>query len=140
MNSRPGKGSVFFVSAHRTPAPESRDERGAPLLAPRSEPLRGLKVLAIDNEPRVLEGMKSLMSRWGCAVVTSHGLEEARDEVATFGAPDVVIADYHLDHGDGVEAIRVCARRSGRDVSAILATADRARKCAIRRRAPTSSS
>ena len=44
-----------------------------------SEPLHGLKVLAIDNEPRVLEGMRSLMSRWGCAVVTAHGLAEARE-------------------------------------------------------------
>ncbi len=126
LNSRPGKGSVFFVTAPiGTPAPESRGERGAPLPAPRSEPLRGLKVLAIDNEPRVLEGMKSLMSRWGCAVVTAHGLEEARDALATFGAPDVVIADYHLDHGDGVEAIRVLRKALGRHVSAILATADR---------------
>ena len=126
LSSRPGKGSVFFVTAPiGTAAPESRDERGAPLLALGSEPLRGLKVLAIDNEPRVLEGMQSLMSRWGCAVVTAHGLNEAREALEAFGAPDVVIADYHLDQGDGVEAIRALRKALGRDVSAILATADR---------------
>jgi CheY-like chemotaxis protein len=126
LSSRPGKGSVFFVTAPiGTAAPESRNERGAPLLALGSEPLRGLKVLAIDNEPRVLEGMQSLMSRWGCAVVTAHGLNEAREALEAFGAPDVVIADYHLDQGDGVEAIRALRKALGRDMSAILATADR---------------
>jgi CheY-like chemotaxis protein len=79
----------------------------------------------IDNEPRVLEGMQSLMSRWGCAVVTAHGLNEARDALEAFGAPDVVIADYHLDQGNGVEAIRALRKALGREVSAILATADR---------------
>jgi Na+/proline symporter/signal transduction histidine kinase len=126
LNSRPGEGSVFFVTAPiGTAALESRDEHGAPLPAAGSEPLRGLKVLAIDNEPRVLEGMQSLMSRWGCVVATAHGLNEARDALEAFGAPDVVIADYHLDQGDGVEAIRVLRKALGRDVSAILATADR---------------
>ena len=126
LNSRPGKGSVFFVTAPiGTPTPESREDSGAPLVAAASEPLNGLKVLAIDNEPRVLEGMRSLMSRWGCAVVTAHGLAEAREALETFGAPDVVIADYHLDQGDGVEAIRALRADLGRDVPAILATADR---------------
>ena len=82
-------------------------------------------MLAIDNEPRVLEGMRSLMSRWGCAVVTAHGLAEAREALGAFGAPDVVIADYHLDQSDGVEAIRALRADLGRDVPAILATADR---------------
>src|SRR5208282_751963 len=125
LNSRPGKGSVFFVTAPLgTPTPESRDETGAPLAAG-GEPLSGLKVLAIDNEPRVLEGMRSLMSRWGCSVVTAHGLAEAREALEAFGAPDVVIADYHLDQGDGVEAIRALREDCGRTVPAILATADR---------------
>ncbi len=126
LNSRPGKGSVFFVTAPiGTPTPQSRDDSGVPVVQGGSEPLNGLKVLAIDNEPRVLEGMRSLMSRWGCAVVTAHGLAEAREALGTFGAPDVVIADYHLDQGDGVEAIRALRADLGRDVPAILATADR---------------
>ena len=42
-----------------------------------------------------------------------------------FGAPDVIIADYHLDLGDGVAAIRALRERFGRSTPAILATADR---------------
>ena len=39
--------------------------------------------------------------------------------------PDVIIADYHLDFGDGVAAIRALRERFGRSTPAILATADR---------------
>ena len=58
LRSRPGKGSVFFVTAPLgRAAPESRAQPGAPEPLAAGEPLVGLKVLAIDNEPRVLEGL-----------------------------------------------------------------------------------
>jgi Na+/proline symporter/signal transduction histidine kinase len=126
LNSRPGEGSVFSVAAPRgEAAPTNVSDDGAPAAAAPGEPLSGLKVLAIDNEPRVLEGMRALMSRWGCSVATAHGLAEAREALARFGAPDVVIADYHLDEGDGIETIRALRDDFGRSVPAILATADR---------------
>ena len=126
LRSQPGKGSAFFVTAPLgVAAPESRVEAGAPEPVAAGEPLEGLKVLAIDNEPRALEGLGGLLSRWGCRVATAHGLEEAMAAVEGFGAPDVVIADYHLDSGDGLAAIRVLREHFGRGVAAILATADR---------------
>ncbi len=125
LNSRPGKGSVFSVAAPTgKPTAESREETGA-LTAAGGEPLSGLKILAIDNEPRVLEGMRVLLSRWGCVVATAHGLAEAREAIARFGSPDVIIADYHLDQGDGVQAVRTLRAELGWAAPAILATADR---------------
>ncbi len=107
LRSRPGEGSVFSVTAPlgRTPL-RPRAEPGAPEPVAAGEPLDGLKVLAIDNEPRVLEGLRVLLTRWGCVVATAHGLEEAMAALDAFGAPDVIIADYHLDSSDGVAAIR----------------------------------
>jgi CheY-like chemotaxis protein len=117
---------VFFVTAPlgRT-APKLRAEPGAPEPVAAGEPLDGLKVLAIDNEPRVLEGLRALLTRWGCLVATAYGLEEAMAALDAFGPPDVIIADYHLDLGDGVAAIRALRERFGRSTPAILATADR---------------
>jgi CheY-like chemotaxis protein len=127
LRSRPGMGSVFFVTAPlgRTPA-ASRREPGAPeqpVVA--GEPLNGLKVLAIDNEPRVLEGLLVLLQRWGCLVATAHGLAEAETALEEFGAPEVIIADYHLDSDNGVAAIHALRERFGRSTPAILVTADR---------------
>jgi CheY-like chemotaxis protein/anti-sigma regulatory factor (Ser/Thr protein kinase) len=126
LRSRPGKGSVFFVTAPlgRLPA-EFHREPGAPETVVASEPLNGLKVLAIDNEPRVLEGLLALLQRWGCRVATAYGLAEAEAALEAFGAPDVIIADYHLDSGNGVAAIRALRERFGRSTPAILITADR---------------
>ena len=126
LRSRPGKGSVFFVTAPLGRAAlKPRAESGAPEPVATGEPLDGLKVLAIDNEPSVIEGLRVLLTRWGCLVATAHGLEEAMAALDAFGAPDVIIADYHLDSGDGVAAIRSLRARFGRSTPAILATADR---------------
>jgi len=40
-------------------------------------------------------------------------------------APDVMIADYHLDQGNGIETILALRWRLGTDLPAILLTADR---------------
>ena len=85
----------------------------------------GLKVLAIDNEPRVLEGLRVLLKRWGCLIATAKGLDETAAALDALGAPDVIIADYHLDSGDGLAAIRALRERFGRSIPAILVTADR---------------
>jgi CheY-like chemotaxis protein len=69
--------------------------------------------------------MRVLLKRWGCLVATAHGLEEAEAALDAFDAPDVIIADYHLDSGDGVAAIRALRERFGRSIAAILVTADR---------------
>jgi Na+/proline symporter/signal transduction histidine kinase len=126
LRSRPGRGSVFFVTAPLARAAlKPRAEPGAPEPVAAGEPLEGLKVLAVDNEPRVLEGLSVLLRRWGCRVATARGLEDCETALDAFGAPDVIIADYHLDSSDGVAAIRSLRTRFGRSLPAILATADR---------------
>src|SRR5271166_5830150 len=125
LRSLPERGSAFFVTASLGEPAAEAAERAAPAAPAGGEPLSGLKVLAVDNEPRVLKGMQALLNRWGCAVATASGLNEARAALAKFGAPDVIVADYHLDEGDGIEAILALRRDFGRDIPAILATADR---------------
>jgi Na+/proline symporter/CheY-like chemotaxis protein len=126
LRSRPGRGSVFFVTAPLArAAPKPRADLSALEPVAAGEPLAGLKILAIDNEPRVLEGLSVLLKRWGCRVATARGLEDSETALAAFGAPDVIIADYHLDSSDGVAAIRALRKRFGRSLPAILATADR---------------
>jgi CheY-like chemotaxis protein len=98
--------------------------------------LNDLLVLAIDNEPRVLEGMRALLEKWGCVVATAAGLADSPSAMRAFSAaPDVIIADYHLDDGDGLAAIGALRAAFGADIPAILATADRSvevREAALR--------
>jgi Na+/proline symporter/signal transduction histidine kinase len=124
LRSKPGAGSVFTVEAPLgAPAAPLLAVAGAPVTVRAGEPLHGLAVLVIDNEPRVLDGMRTLLEKWGCRVATASGLESALARLDV--VPDVIIADYHLDDGDGLQAIAALRERLGFAIPAILATADR---------------
>ncbi|MEN3930148.1 NahK/ErcS family hybrid sensor histidine kinase/response regulator [Microvirga sp. W0021] len=123
--SEPGKGSVFRVDipiVANVPVLQQQDE---PKQAP-ATPLAGMKVLAIDNEPVILEGMKVLLQGWGCKIITAAGVEEALSIAENDPTIiDAVIADYHLDDGDGLQAIKVVREAYQDDILAVLITADR---------------
>ena len=88
--------------------------------------LDGLVVIAIDNEPTILEGMQLLVGGWGARVIVAASLDAAIENLrAENVAPDVIVADYHLDDGDGMEAIAGLRARFGEATPAILLTADR---------------
>jgi Na+/proline symporter/CheY-like chemotaxis protein len=122
-----GRGSHFSVEVPlSTAVPASR------LRQPAHEPdharLAGVTVLCLDNDPSILNGMQSLLTGWGCRVLKAHDLETALCAIAQHAAkPDALLVDYHLDNGDGVEAIGTLRERLGGDVNAILITADRNR-------------
>jgi Na+/proline symporter/signal transduction histidine kinase len=127
LRSRPGKGSVFAVAAPvAAPTPETPHRDAAPAPAPRLSPLAGMVVVAIDNDPRIVEGMKTLLSAWGCLPIVARGQREALAELARQRrVPDAVLADYHLDEGDGVDAIVALRWKFGPHLPAALITADR---------------
>jgi CheY-like chemotaxis protein len=53
----------------------------------------------MDNDARVLEGMRGLLCNWGCRVVAAATHEAALREVKRMGRearPELIISDYHL--------------------------------------------
>jgi CheY-like chemotaxis protein len=107
----------------------------ARVLAPRSEEseaprvssfLSGTTVLCLDNEEAILDGMSLLLSGWGCSVLPARSASEALELVQSAGTtPDVILADYHLDEGTGLDAIERLRAEIGANVPALLITADR---------------
>ena len=71
IDSGRGKGTRFSVilpvSTAAEPAYWPRPSRGCRL----RRRLGGLSVLCIDNDPRILEGMRLLLEGWGCQVETA---------------------------------------------------------------------
>jgi Na+/proline symporter/signal transduction histidine kinase len=130
LRSEPGVGSVFAVLAPRGAASSDlAAEASPPAPALASEALSGLRVLAIDNERRVLDGMRVLLGKWGCRIAVARSLDEALEALGDLdGTPDAIVADYHLDEGDGLAAIAALRERVGFPVAAILATADRSQE------------
>ena len=124
LDSVPGRGSRFSVLVPRA-APLPAMATGSGVRHTPAAQLAGLKLLVIDNEPSILDGMKLLLEGWGCVVATAAGLDEALALVGRKDEPDVVIADYHLDHGNGISAISALRERARSPKPAILLTADR---------------
>ena len=84
-------------------------------------------VLCIDNEPKILDGMATLLGGWGCRVLKAPDLKSALAAVSDAKAvPSGLLVDYHLDAGNtGIDAIAALRWRFGTDLPAILITADR---------------
>ena len=88
--------------------------------------LADMLVLCIDNEPKILDGMETLLGGWGCRVLKAPDLKSALATVSDAKAvPSGLLVDYHLDSGNGIDAIAALRWRFGAELPAILITADR---------------
>ncbi|MEP9370676.1 PAS domain-containing hybrid sensor histidine kinase/response regulator [Mesorhizobium sp. KR1-2] len=124
IDSDSGQGTRFSVLLPVTAArePDLVAEAGPQPAA--GAALNGLTVFCIDNDARILAGMRLLLEGWGCEVnghVGSQGFEATRPEKA----PDLILADYHLDGENGLEAITKLRALYGCKTPAVLVTADR---------------
>ncbi len=125
VESEPGRGSRFSVTVPRASAVSPRQlQFDEPPIE--SGQLAGATALCIDNEPAILDGMETLLHGWGCSVIKARDLRGALAQLAD-GAPipNGLLVDYHLDEGNGIEAILALRRHCGTDLPAILITADR---------------
>jgi CheY-like chemotaxis protein len=125
LRSNVGSGSRFSIEV-----PRAKASTGTPRLHTVPKPdvgrLDGVVVLCIDNERAILDGMESLLGGWGCRALKAADLVEALAAIEASGLePDGLLVDYHLDGGNGIAVIAELRRRFGRQIPAILITADR---------------
>ena len=70
-----------------------------------SERLAGVRVLVVDDEPRVRELVAALLQSYG-ARVTSVGSAADALRVLPVERPDVLLTDLNMPEGDGFSLIR----------------------------------
>jgi signal transduction histidine kinase len=88
--------------------------------------ISGAQIVVVENDPAILDGMKTLLKAWDAEVIAATDPEAAVEAIETAGGRVTgLLVDYHLDRGNGVAAIRDIRRRFGEDIPAILITADR---------------
>ncbi|MBK5540317.1 response regulator [Pseudomonas sp. TH05] len=128
VRSQPGRGSVFSIDvplSGEVPLPIS-------LAMPQpstGNPLPGRRLLVLDNEVSILESMAALLGQWGCEVLTATD-EAGALEVLQGRAPELILADFHLDHGViGCEVVRNLREHFRLPLPAVIITADRSDQC-----------
>jgi len=124
--SEVGKGSMLSGESPDIARGFSRCQGLSPTLPSLSAPLAGMTILAVDDAATaILDAMERLLKGWGCDVRVAADLNEARHLVQNFaGGPDVIIADYHLDHdATGIDLIAALRHDFGREIASVLVTA-----------------
>lgn len=124
VDSGRGKGTRFSVILPVTEAWERAPETEPTPIPLPGAALTGMRVLCIDNDRRILEGMQLLLEGWGCEVIVHSG-SKSLAEAGQIEAPDIILADYHLDGETGLDLIGEMRGRLGELVPAVLVTADR---------------
>ena len=124
LRSTRGRGSVFTVGlpAAEPPRPELARpaSSGAAAIT-----LAGRKLLVVEDEPSVREGLEVLLQGWGAQVeaVDSFAAALRAAQGARGAPPDLLIVDYRLEAGrTGVEAIAALRDAFGAAVPAIVVT------------------
>lgn len=124
VRSQLGRGSVFSI---RIPLAAAREPQAvAPALrATLVDPLPGRRLLVLDNELSILHSMSALLQQWGCEVLTAMDHDEAL-QVLEGRAPDIILADFHLDHGvTGCQVVQALREHFDQPLAAVMITADR---------------
>lgn len=119
LDSQQGRGSVFRIRVSL--GVEEKQAKPKPVVDSR---LGGLSVLCIDNEAVILAGMQSLLEQWGCKVVTASTLGEALTNWAAESAPDLVLADFHLDDETGLDVLEALRYHWQQSLPAVVISAD----------------
>ena len=124
LESRPGHGTMFTlrVPLARAGARPSRRDEARPAPSPDAAAAR---VLVIDDDATILQGMKTLLGGWGHEVVIAQDTATAHAHMAADGRFTAIIADYHLGEDiDGISLIRALREKAGDELPAILITAN----------------
>ena len=124
LRSSPGRGAVFAITLDIVDdgidaIPSRTDER--PL-----GDLGGLRIVLVENDPLALTAMQSLLESWGCEVLIATQVADVTTAWAGEAAPDVLLSDYRLADGNGLDVIAALRSRYGVHLPAALVSGDTA--------------
>lgn len=92
IRSELGRGSCFSVTVPTTNAPKNASKAAE---TEDSYP-HGQRILCVDNEQMIIDGMQSLIGEWGYQVDVALDQQQA-SKLIEQNKPDLVIIDYHLN-------------------------------------------
>ena len=122
VRSRVGHGSMFSIRVPRAASARPLAQ-GTHAAMAGDDSLQGLRVLCVDNDPEILDGMRALLGRWGVQVSCASTVDAAIAQMPS--APQVLLVDYHLhDRLDGLDTLDALRGTCNDEIPGALLTAD----------------
>lgn len=124
LQSQKGIGSCFSITLPLCEPPTLAAR--AKKITPNSY-LNSKKILVIEDDLSVREGLQELLHQWYCEVIISESEDHACEIIKTTAfVPDLIIADYRLrENKTGVEAVnKVKAVLENNEIPAIIISGD----------------
>lgn len=121
LSSAVGRGSCFWIDVPPALAP-------VPVLAAAPAPrhLAGVHIVLVEDDGPVRDALSERLRSWGAKVDPFAGLPAMLDWLANAGtAPDLLVTDYRLPEGDGLQAVQAMRARFA-EVRAVVVTGDTA--------------
>jgi CheY-like chemotaxis protein/two-component sensor histidine kinase len=115
----PGLGTEIVVRVPALAAARDEAEPASPVAPAAEAPRTSLRILAVDDNVDVADGLASVLGMWGHTVRTAHDGAAAL-EVATAFAPEVVLLDLGLPRVDGLEVARRLRRTAERSPALLV--------------------
>ena len=122
LRSSAGDGTLFSVTVTYGQAQAVRGGLEEDVIG---RDLEGMRVLCLDNDPLILEGMEQLLLTMGAEVATAGNREQLLAYIAGGGRPDIILADYHLDDADtGLNVVLEAGKLNSTETPCIIISAD----------------
>lgn len=129
MRSWLGQGSVFSLTLQRHTALEPTSLHELPTTPVSGESVHdvsSLRVLCVDNDTAILDGMGALLEQWGCDVRVATDIVSSLQILSSDWKPEVVLSDYRLEHQrTGLEVLQQFRLRLGDSFTGVIISADR---------------
>lgn len=119
LHSTPGRGTMFAIEV---PVVAAATPSAVATVAPVNALPRS-RVLVVDNDPAVLKAMQALLEGWQCEVAAARTPEQAHAAFAD-GRFDLLLFDYHLDHGVTGLDLRAALGAEAHALPCVVITAD----------------
>ncbi len=127
LRSALNRGSTFSVTVPRMLGPDElrAGTRTPDAALPKADRFDGLRVLVVDDDMLVRTSTAGILESWGCDVSTGENLQEIREKYAESHF-DLVICDYRLPDGNGLQLADRLSERCEEPPAFILVSGDTA--------------
>lgn len=123
VRSTPGRGSMFSVTVPLAELPQKARKKQPHPIETADRGLVGLRVMFVDDEPAIVDGMRRLLTGWGCKATCVRTPDEVIASMEKFHY-DAIIADLNLsEEHNGLELILKVRKMLSNEKNVLLLTA-----------------